>query len=264
MACNGSLAAGGVSFDYRTRAALRHVSLVLQTGMSLALAGPNGSGKTTLLRLLAGSLPPSEGEVTLLNRPLGRWPGRDRARLVAVVPQDVDPTLALPVESVVALGRTPHTGFLGALSAADRDSIARALHATDAGALRGRRFNELSGGERRRVMLATALAQSPRFLLLDEPTVHLDLEHQYALLQLLRRLSRERGIGVLAVVHDLNLAALYFDRIAILVDGTLAAEGTPEDVLSRADLGVLFRAPLRVVRHPDRGQPQVLLQPADW
>jgi ABC-type cobalamin/Fe3+-siderophores transport system ATPase subunit len=255
------LEARGVSFAYDRNLVVREVDLSLPAGRGVALAGPNGSGKTTLLKLFAGDNGPLAGEVILDERAIHEVGVRERARRIAVVPQHIDPHLAFPVRSIVSMGRTPHGGLLGWLSLADRRAIERALRATDTEELAGRRFDELSGGEQQRVMLALALAQEADFLLLDEPTIHLDLQHQHELLELLGRLRQDRGLGVLAVMHDLNLAALYFDELAILQGGSLVADGEPAEVLTWDKLGDVFRAPLTTVSHPQEAVPQVLLNP---
>jgi iron complex transport system ATP-binding protein len=185
---------------------------------------------------------------------------RQRARSIAVVPQNVNGSLAFRVEDLVAMGRTPYAGLFGVRSTEDTRAVREALVATDTHDLAGRRFSELSGGEQQRVVLAMALAQETPYLLLDEPTIHLDLHHQHELLELLHRLRVERGLGILAVMHDLNLASLYFDRLAILSEGRLAAEGAPRDVLLRPEVLSVFQAPLAIVSHPQSGVPQLLLQ----
>lgn len=255
--------ARGIWYAYEEEHVLRDVSIGLDAGESVALAGPNGSGKTTLLKVFSGVRRPDRGAVTVHGQDIRRLSGSAIARHIAVVPQSVDERLSFEVEAIVAMGRTPHTRLLSGLSERDREAVERALTATDVQDLRRRRFNELSGGEQQRVMLATALAQEARYLLLDEPTVHLDLHHQHEILELLRRLQRELGIGVLAVMHDLNLASLYFGRLALLHDGTLLAAGDPADILCRPELLSIFRAPLRVVAHPEAGVPQVLLSRAE-
>jgi iron complex transport system ATP-binding protein len=255
------LAAHDVCFGYDGHEVVHEVSLAIAPGDLVALVGPNGSGKTTLLKLLSGGRSPGSGDVVLHGRPLKRYPARERARRIAVVPQHTDPGLTFRVRELVEMGRTPHTGLLALLSPQDAGAVDRALSLTATDELAGRRFCELSGGEQQRVVLAMALAQESDFILLDEPTVHLDLLHQYELLELLRRLHRERQVGVLAVLHDLNLAALYFNRIAVLSRGRLIGEGPPADILHSTDVLRVFEAPLQVIDHPMTGTPQVLLRP---
>lgn len=254
------LRAQSVWYAYGADPVVRDVSIQLGPGSLLALAGPNGSGKTSLLKLLSGVRRPDRGVVTLDGVPLTSLTPRHLARRVAVVSQHIDPALGFAVRDLVAMGRTPHTGLLGSSGAADRIAVEEALLSTNTRSLADRRFSELSGGEQQRVMLAMALAQDASYLLLDEPTVHLDLHHQHDMLELLRRLHAERGLGILAVMHDLNLAALYFDRLAIMQAGELAAEGRVAEILRKPDCLAVFQAPLSVVTHPQAGVPQVLLQ----
>jgi iron complex transport system ATP-binding protein len=213
-----------------------------------------------MLRLLSGALKPDSGTVSIDGFEMQRAAPRDLARKIAVVPQQVDPTLSLTVESMVALGRTPYTGLLRPMSPTDRAALGEAMVATDTLALRRERFNELSGGEQRRVALAMAMAQGTPYLLLDEPTVHLDLHHQYAFFELLQSLRSVREIGILAVMHDLNLAALHFSTMVILENGRVRARGEPSTILTNPDAMSVFRAPLQIVSHPQTGVPQVLLQ----
>jgi iron complex transport system ATP-binding protein len=253
------LAAEQVTFSYGGAAVLERVSFACRRGEMLALAGPNGSGKTTLLKLLSGVLQPADGRVTLDGQDLRRISPRSLARRVAVLHQAIDPRLMYRVEDLVAMGRTPHLSFFGGLRQSDREAVERAVAAAGIDRLRARPFNTLSGGEQRRVMVAMALAQEMEFLLLDEPTVHMDLQHQHELLETLARLHWERKVGVVAVMHDLNLATLYFDRLAVLEGGRLVVDASSEEALSRPEVLSVFRAPLQVVPHPSAGVPQVLL-----
>jgi iron complex transport system ATP-binding protein len=221
--------------DGGRREVLRSVDLTLARGDLVALVGTNGSGKTTLLRLLTGNLKPNRGEVRLDGRPLSDWRRMDLARRVAVLPQQLDLPVGFRVAELVEMGRAPHARRLFASSADDERAIARALADADALDLADRLAEELSGGERQRVLVAMALAQEPDLLLLDEPTLHLDLAHQVALLAAIRRLREQRGLTVLAVLHDLNLAAAFAPRVAVLDDGRIVADGPPAEVL-RPDL----------------------------
>lgn len=256
---HSGITAHNVTYAYDVRDVVRGVSVSVQPGDTLALIGPNGCGKTTLLRLLSGTLQPRTGRVNLDGQNLTRLKPKEIARRVAVVAQHIDQGLAFTVRDLVGMGRTPYLSAFGSLSRADRRAIEDSLHAVEVGSLATRQFSELSGGEQQRVMVALALAQETSFVLLDEPTVHLDLHHQHELLELLVRLQRERGIGLLAVMHDLNLASLYFQRIAVMSAGSLVTEGAPQSILTRPEVLSVFRAPLAVINHPRTGIPQVLL-----
>ena len=230
-------AVDAVSFAYRLpdghrREVLRSVDLTLARGELVALVGTNGSGKTTLLRLLTGILRPDAGMVRFDGRPVAEWRRWDLARRVAVLPQQLDLPVGFRVSELVEMGRAPHARRLFASTADDDRAIARAL--ADAGALElaDRYAEELSGGERQRLLVAMALAQEPDLLLLDEPTLHLDLAHQVALLSAIRRLRDQRGLTVLAVLHDLNLAAAFAPRVAVLDEGRVVADGPPAEVLT--------------------------------
>lgn len=254
------LRARNVTYAYGQHVAVKDADLDLAPGDTAALVGPNGSGKTTLLQLLSGTRRPGGGTVQLDGLAIDRLSPRARAHGIAVVSQHVDPALPLTVHAVVALGRTAYGGLLRPLSQRDRLALDDAMEATDVRLLRNERFNELSGGEQRRVALAMAIAQGTSYLLLDEPTVHLDLHHQHAFFELLGSLRATRNIGVLAVMHDLNLAALYFDTLVVMQDGQIKARGKPSSVLTDPAAMSVFRAPLETVMHPQTGVPQVLLQ----
>jgi iron complex transport system ATP-binding protein len=234
----------GVVAGYRGRTVLDGVDLAIGEGETVALLGTNGSGKSTLLRVLAGTLAPSAGSVRLFGRAVDAWSRADIARRVAVLQQSAELPAGFRVAEVVAMGRIPHAR--GWLSPGPDDGLAveRALRDADVADLADRPVTELSGGERQRVGVAMALAQEPRLLLLDEPTLHLDLAHQLALVRSLERLRRTRTIGILAVLHDLNLAAGFGDRSLLLHGGRLldaGRDGAPIDLeLARAT----FRAPI--------------------
>jgi len=238
MVMSPALSFDSVTFGYGATPIFTDVTLRLAPGEMVALLGPNGAGKSTLLRLASRVLKPTSGAVSLNGRPLASYSRKELARAVAVLPQDFSVQFAYTVEQVVALGRMPHLGAWNAESAADRAAVRRALVAANADTLAGRIFNELSGGERQRVLLALALAQESGIILLDEPTSHLDVQHQIETLDFLRTLNRERGVTILAAMHDLNLAARYFPRITLL-EGTLYADGPPASVLTP---NLLYRA----------------------
>jgi iron complex transport system ATP-binding protein len=220
-----------VSFAYRGVAALADASFTARAGELVALLGPNGAGKSTLLRLAAGLLAPAEGTVRLAGLDPHASPRRAVARVCALVPQEPQAPASLSVREAVMMGRAPHQGLLAIPGPFDHGAVDGALAACDLSHLSHRRLGALSGGERRRVFFARALAQEPRVLLLDEPTAFLDLAHQVAAMELARVAARA-GLCVVAVLHDLNLAAAAADRLVVMSRGHAVAEGAPAEVLS--------------------------------
>lgn len=256
------LAAKAVSFAYANQPTLRDVNLSLARGSLAALVGPNGSGKTTLLRLLMGILKPFSGNVEFNGKSLMRFSRREIARQIAFVPQELVMTYAFRVNEMVTLGRTPYVGAISGPTRHDRLVVEGIMDLTDIRPLGNRLVTELSGGEKQRVMIAMALAQEPQILLLDEPTVHLDINHQVEIMELIKTLNREQGLTVLATMHELNLAALYFDDLVMLERGRIAASGTPSEVLSAERIRQVFDARVEVHGHPTQPNvPQVVLLP---
>jgi iron complex transport system ATP-binding protein len=247
------LAFEAVTFGYQGRGrsrreVLRGITLAVAPGELVALLGPNGSGKTTLLRLGSGTLVPDSGEVLLDGRAVRAWSRREIAQRIAILPQLPNLPDGFRVEELVEMGRTPHARSRFGASDGDADAVERALVDADAVALVGRRIDELSGGERQRVLVAMALAQEPRLLLLDEPTQHLDLAHQVALLATLERLRRTRGMAVMAVLHDPALTVLANPRVVLLREGRVAADGPASEVLEPAMLARVFEIPVATAR----------------
>jgi iron complex transport system ATP-binding protein len=236
-----------VSFAYsRGAGAVVHgVSLKIAAGDMVGLLGPNGAGKSTVLRLATRVLKPTSGRLLLQGDELGSLDRREIARRVAVVPQDFSVQFAYTVQQIVEMGRMPRIGAFGIVHSADHQAVLEALDSTSMMPLAGRIFNELSGGEKQRALIALALAQDTPILLLDEPTAHLDIRHQIEVLELLRRLNRERGLAVLAALHDLNLAARYFPRL-VLFAGRVIADGPPAQVLNEPTLSRIYQTPVQV------------------
>ncbi|MFD5092213.1 heme ABC transporter ATP-binding protein [Amycolatopsis thailandensis] len=244
-----------VSYALDGKTLLREVSLRVRAGEVLAVVGPNGAGKSTTLGLLVGDLRPDSGRVLVAGTELGGWSGIELARLRAVLPQQNTVTFPFTVEEVVRMGRTPWEGTEA--EDFDETEIAAALKATGMTGFAGRRFTTLSGGEQARAALSRVLAQRAGVLLLDEPTAALDLRHSEEILTLATTRA-EAGDAVLVVLHDLGLAAAYADRVAVLSDGELAAEGTPAEVLTESLLTEVYRHPVEVLTHPRTGKPIVL------
>ncbi len=250
------------SWDRGLPPAVDTLSLELSPGQLTVVAGPNGSGKSTLLALLAGLVEPDAGTVELNGVAMARIPRRQRARLLAYLPQQVTPLYDLSVRDLVASGRYPWAGPWGGPDPGGDDAVRRALEATDTAHLAHREFGSLSGGERQRCLVAAVLAQEPRWLLLDEPTASLDLHHAVEVFRVLQR-TAHRGRGVLAVTHDLNLAGVFADRIVLLSGGRKHAEGPVDSVLRQDVLAAAYGAELVVVRHPVSGRPAVLPGPVE-
>ena len=233
------------------RPVVRDVEAVVERGEWVALIGPNGAGKTTLLRAIAG-LVRHDGEVSLLGRAAASLDRRERARAVAGVPQAPETPPWLTVAEYVLMGRTPHLGPLARESADDRDVAARALELLELEALAERPLGTLSGGERQRAVVARAIAQEASIVLLDEPTAALDIGHQQHALELLDGLRAHEGLTLVAAMHDLTLAAQYADRVLLLADGRIVAEGAPAEVLTEDALAEHYGASVRVVTVDDR------------
>lgn len=247
-----------LSAAYGEKLIIHQVDLSVQAGEVLALIGPNGAGKSTLVRSVSGVLPIHSGSVLVNGKDLTRLNPAQRARYLAVVPQARSLPPAFTVSQAVSMGRTPYLGWLGQPGQQDQQQVRRALAATQTLEMSERFIGELSGGEQQRVLLARALAQDTPVLLLDEPTTHLDLQYQSNLLHLIRNLALRQNLAVLMVVHDLNLAGMFADRVAMLVEGRIFAQGTPGEVLTRGNLEAIYHIPVHVMQHPDYGTPLVL------
>ncbi len=250
-----------VSFSYTDVPALHHIDLMVEKGEMVALLGPNGSGKTTLIKLASGVLHPAEGDIHLDGSSLRQLKRRQVAQRVAVVPQQFHMPFAFTLREVVLLGRTPFLKAFSNEGERDQQAVNRAMELIGIEELGQRFFNELSGGERQKGILAMALAQEPKLLLLDEPTAHLDINHQMEILELVKGLNREQGITVIGAMHDLNLAALYFDRLVLLKEGSIFADGTPSQVLTEETIQEVFCASVQVMQHPSMKTPHIVITP---
>ncbi|TVQ85754.1 MAG: heme ABC transporter ATP-binding protein [Chromatiaceae bacterium] len=248
------LAATGIRVQRGGTSLLDAVDCQVHPGELLVVLGPNGAGKSTLLRVLSGELRPSAGRVTLDGHRLGQFVARDLAQRRAVLPQHSTLSFPFRVQDVVAMGRSPHRDPSGT---AQDSIVAAAMALADVAHLAGRLYPSLSGGERQRVQLARVLAQiwspvpaGPRFLLLDEPTAALDIAHQHQLLELARQLVAGGDLGVLAILHDLNLACAYADRILLLAAGRVVTQDRPAAVVDGGHLGRAFAIPIEAIEHP--------------
>ena len=247
-----------LTVSYGPRHVLSEISLEVHSGEVLALIGPNGAGKSTLVRAVSGVIPVQKGKVSSGGTDLLAQTTMQRARSLAVVPQAVSIPPAFTVWETVLMGRTPYLNFLGQVSAKDEEIARIALSRVDALDLAERRVGELSGGEQQRVLLARALAQSTPILLLDEPTSNLDLHYQVSFMETVSSLAHRDNLAVLVALHDLNLAARYSDRVALLVDGKIKAAGAPREVLTAELISSVYHLPVQVIPHPFADVPLVL------
>jgi iron complex transport system ATP-binding protein len=256
-----SLTAAHLSYAYRRRSAtfeLRDVSVAIQPRSFTGILGPNGSGKTTLLRLLAGLIRPDTGSVSLGGRAFGTLSRREIARRVAVVPQETHPAFDYTALEMVLMGRHPHVGAFALEGPRDLSIAADAMNATGTGHLASRAYMTLSGGEKQRVIIASALAQQPEVLLLDEPTASLDLGYQLDIAALLTTLNHERGVTMVMATHDLNLAASICDTLVLVHEGRVLAAGPAGDVLNAAAIRRLYGVEADVRFHEGAGHVTVV------
>ncbi len=244
-----------VSFAIPGRVLLEPLTLDLPARRVVGLIGHNGSGKSTLLKLLSRQQPATSGEIRFEGKALKDWGDRPFARKVAYLPQQTPPAAGMLVKELVALGRYPWHGALGRFGQVDRDKVAEAMALTDVELFADRLVDTLSGGERQRVWLAMLVAQDADCLLLDEPISALDVAHQMEVLSLVQRLSAERGLGVVVVLHDVNMAARFCDEIIALHGGRLIARGAPEVIMTAPELEAIYGIPMGVMPHPETGQP---------
>ncbi|MDW8106996.1 MAG: heme ABC transporter ATP-binding protein [Armatimonadota bacterium] len=249
------LRAESVSAGYNQVPVVHEATLQVAQGQVVALLGPNGSGKTTLLRVLARTLRPLAGACWLDGRPYDAYSPTAFAQQVAYAPQETPTEMGFTVAELVMMGRYPHQKGFWSVSRADWEAVHQALAQTELSHLAERTISQLSGGERQRVNLARALAQQARYLLLDEPTAHLDLHHQTQLMHNLRQYAQQKEVGVLVVLHDLNLASQYADWIALMHQGRILAQGTPEEVLQPALLEQVYQTPVLRQTNPLTGKP---------
>lgn len=243
------------SFSYGKTPVLEDVSIALREGSVTAVLGPNGAGKSTLINVMGGTLAPSEGSVLLEGNPLDSYPSNERARRIASVAQETYIPFPFTALEVVLMGRAPYLPAMGFERRIDVEAALHAMDAMDCEHLADRDIGALSGGERRRVIVARALAQGTPVLLLDEPTNFLDIKHATELVGLLRDHSRSRGTAVCAVMHDINLAAAFSDRMVLIKDGTIAADGKPDEVITSDTIDSVFGTRVTVGRDPSSGSP---------
>ncbi|MEN6371403.1 MAG: ABC transporter ATP-binding protein [Armatimonadota bacterium] len=253
-----SIKINGLVVGYGAEPVLSGVTAEIAGGEFVGIVGPNGSGKTTLLRSVARVLKPSGGAVLIDGKEVFSIPPRELAREMGVVPQDTVPAFEFSALEIVLMGRAPHLRRFQSEGGRDLEIAEEAMRRTGTLKFADRPFSALSGGERQRVVIARALAQEPKVILLDEPTSHLDINYQFEIMGLARRLNRDEGITVLAVLHDLNLAAQYSDRLFMLSKGKIRTAGVPSDVLTVENVKSVYGVDVWVRKHPTSGRPYVI------
>jgi iron complex transport system ATP-binding protein len=249
-----------ISLSYNHSLVLSGLSLEVTPGEMLGIIGPNGCGKTTVIKALSRVMETRSGRIMLDDREINTLSRIQVARLIGVVPQSPAVPETFTVAEIVLLGRTPHLGLLRHESPRDLKIAAWAMERTGVSIFSGRRMSELSGGERQRVTIARVLAQEPQAILLDEPTANLDINHQTAIMDLIKDLCRENNLAVLIALHDLNLASQYCDRLAMLRGGRLFAEGTPQETMTAENIRAVYGMESCIYPHPENNLPMVLVK----
>jgi iron complex transport system ATP-binding protein len=253
----------GVTKSFGAGVALQGVGFTVRRGECLGILGPNGSGKSTLLRVMSGVEAPGAGTVEIEGQPVASYGRKALARRLAVLQQDALPPVGFTVRDVVEMGRYPYQSWLGDDEPEAEALIDGIMKRLGLEALAGRSVEKLSGGEKQRVALAKVMAQQPRLLLLDEPTTYLDIGYQLQMMDYIKSWQREAGLTVVAVLHDVNLAAQYCDRLLVMRQGRIVAEGRPEQIVRGELIDEVYGTEPIVLAHPDSGAPQILLR-AGW
>ncbi len=248
-----------VSLHYGARPVVQNVSVTVEQGEFFVIIGPNGAGKTSLLKALSGLHPLSEGEIQIRQRPINGFSRKELARTLALVPQQINADFPFTVAETVLMGRYPHLGLLSVEGRQDLTLAEQAMEFTEVSHLAGRHLGQLSGGERQRVIIARAICQQSKILLLDEPTASLDPAHQLRIMDLMERLRQQVQLTIVMVSHDLNLASSYADRLLLLKDGNVEKIGTPRQVLTQEQLSKSYGCTLLVDENPLLGTPRVSL-----
>lgn len=247
-----------VAAGYGKREILKDVTMSIEEGEFVGLIGSNGTGKSTLIKCISGLLPLKRGTITVCDRENATLKNRERAQMVAVVPQSYHVEYDFTVEDIVMMGRNPYLSLRKREGEEDYAIVEEAMRATNTEIFHDRFYNELSGGERQRVILARAIAQKPRVILLDEPTSALDIHHQIEVMELITRLNQEEHMTVLAVLHDINMAARFCQRIVMLQDGAVFADGTPQEVINRRNMESLYQMKLMIRKNPLFHRPEIV------
>ena len=255
---NSVITLNHIYFSYGEQPVLHDISFSLTGGIITGIIGPNGSGKSTLLKLISAIYQPVSGTIEVAGKPLSHWSRRELSQQIAVVPQDTYVPFNYTVAEIIMMGRTPYLGMFGFEKKHDIEIALSIMETTHTLNLSDRYFDQLSGGERQRVLIARALVQEPKILLLDEPTTHLDINHQWEIMELVTRLNQEQQITVLMVTHDLNLAAFYCQHLVLIAQGEFITEGKPKDVIQYDHLKKAYGIRPVITQHPETGDPVIL------
>lgn len=243
------------TFDIPTKRLLQPITLTFEQGKVYGLIGHNGSGKSTLIKLLAKQIPYSSGKISFNHKELNQWSNRELAKQVAYLPQHLPQATNLTARELIAMGRYAWNGLFGRNKKADNEAINRALMLTHTEKFADQFVDVLSGGERSRIWLAMLLAQQSQFLLLDEPLAALDIAHQVEVMQLVQKLAYELNLGIIIVIHDINLASRYCDHLVALHSGRLLAQGNADEIINREKLKEIYNIELNIIRHPQLDRP---------
>lgn len=254
------IAIDSLKFSYNGKPTLDNVTLRIKEGEFAGIIGPNGAGKSTLIRMLSKMLEPASGSITLRGKPLGDISIRELAQDMAVLPAETFFAYDFTVREIVKMGRAPHLGFWSEGGALDDGIVERALEACGIAKLAERNIHSLSSGERQMVFLAQALAQEPKILLLDEPTVHLDIQHQIQVFRHLREWNEKRNMTVLVISHDLNVASQFCRRLILFHEGAIVTDGAPKEVLTEDNIQRVYGLRTKVIASPQTGLPAILFE----
>lgn len=252
--------ARNITFSYQQTQVLQNVSLTILPGEFVGIIGPNGAGKSTFLKLLINILRPDRGDIFLKDRQIGQYSRKASAKILGYVSQSFQTAFNFTAYEVVSMGRHPYLAPFAGETAADQEVIRKTMTETDVWELRDRCFSELSGGERQRVVLASALSQEPEALLLDEPTTALDIKHQTRFYNILQHLQQEKGLTLVTVTHDINLAARYSQRLVVMKAGKIIANDAPEKIVTPGLIEAVYETPVEVIPHPVDSRPVLMLK----
>jgi len=258
---NSAIDAAMITYSYGKAPILEELSFSVPKGDFFIVIGPNGSGKTTLMKIISGLLKHRKGHLKILDRPIHRYTRKELARTIAFVPQTTSVDFPFTVMEVVLMGRSPHLGMLGLEKEEDLEAAEQALAFTGMDHLADRKMDQLSGGEQQRVFIARAICQEPQIMLLDEPTASLDLAHQSRVMDLMEKLKKDKGVTIVMVSHDVNLAAMYGDRLILLKQGQIISSGLPKEVLTYGTLEEAYGCTLLVDESPIGNFPRITLVP---